>query len=514
MSKEESKNFMNNNDFFTYLLLSNYFYKNNNKKETTKKKNKILSKEEIEKRTKIFEEARKNIKKEFFGIDDAIDQVFEQIKTWYIYPEYLTRPTIINLWGLTGVGKTDFVKKLRAFLRIEDFCDIETDSTADGIRDLSYRFCSDAGRGNSVLEYINMSNIDTTIPSIILFDEIHRFRTLNEKGELMRKEKFGDIWKFLSDGSLVDESFAIQILTEEIAKLDSRFNNIQTNLANNTEDINRKISYMLGLPVPKTDEEIKKENDLKDKFINEKGYIPYDIRKKMASELDDFNSGNNNNASLGYILGCIDIDDEDLDKLKSLQYQYQGYFNAFLTEIFSEKNDDEGKVSKYFKRCSNKVLLEWMKYKKDKMLERKNSMSPAELRMDVFICGNIPKKLYDDKKGNVTKEDVIEFLRKLFNPEQISRFGNNYIIYPILDKKIYDEIIEREITLMQDKMRSDFESDKITFDIQKVKEEVYNNLPKDFEYNGVRPVYSEVQRVLSKIIPYMVIKITEEKNKD
>lgn len=97
-------------------------------------------------------------------------------------------------------------------------------------------------------------------------------------------------------------------------------------------------------------------------------------------------------------------------------------------------------------------------------------------------------------------------------PEQISRFGNAYIVYPILDKEVYDDIIEKEIHLMEEKLNDDFDTDKVKFDVDSVKKEVYESLPKDYLYNGVRPIYSEVQRVLSKIIPNMIIKITEEKS--
>src|SRR6266404_3726352 len=66
------------------------------------------------------------LKKDFVGLDAIIDQIVESIKIWYIFPELQIRPTTICLWGLTGVGKTDLVRKLVAYLRMQDrFLELE-----------------------------------------------------------------------------------------------------------------------------------------------------------------------------------------------------------------------------------------------------------------------------------------------------------------------------------------------------------------------------------------------------
>ena len=72
-------------DVTTALLVSNMM-KKEEKKNDVKKKSKIIDKETIKERTKTLEEAKISLKREFFGIDKVIDEVFEQIKTWYIYP--------------------------------------------------------------------------------------------------------------------------------------------------------------------------------------------------------------------------------------------------------------------------------------------------------------------------------------------------------------------------------------------------------------------------------------------
>ncbi len=66
---------------------------------TNEKRNEVVLK------TKILKEATSTLKNEFVGIDDVIDNVVNSIKPYYFFSEYLKRPLVINIWGLTGTGK-------------------------------------------------------------------------------------------------------------------------------------------------------------------------------------------------------------------------------------------------------------------------------------------------------------------------------------------------------------------------------------------------------------------------
>ncbi|MFN8029777.1 MAG: hypothetical protein U0Q10_14425 [Dermatophilaceae bacterium] len=39
---------------------------------------------------------------------------------WFVAPELLSRPVIVNLWDMTGVGKTDLVRRLVRALDLAD----------------------------------------------------------------------------------------------------------------------------------------------------------------------------------------------------------------------------------------------------------------------------------------------------------------------------------------------------------------------------------------------------------
>ncbi len=156
----------------------------------------------IKGRENKLEAAKDYLKTQFIGIDDIIDKFINSVKVWYILPEIQTRPLIINLWGVTGVGKTDLVRKFVRFIDYYDrFLEIQMDSK-DGQETLEYYL-------DNVFE-----NPDTQ--GILLLDEIQRFRTIDENGHENNSNNFQDIWMLLSDGTFQSNSNVKQELLKMV----------------------------------------------------------------------------------------------------------------------------------------------------------------------------------------------------------------------------------------------------------------------------------------------------------
>jgi Peptidase family M41 len=151
--------------------------------------------QQIEARKQILENTRIELKQHFVGIDDIIDELLDYIQIWYLMPEILTRPIVVNLWGMTGVGKTDLVRRLVKCLDYQDrFAEVEL-SNVDGT---SWQ--------RSVGDVLSSNNINDGKAAIVLFDEIQRFNTLNPDGSPIETTKFMDFWELLSDGKLSKRS--------------------------------------------------------------------------------------------------------------------------------------------------------------------------------------------------------------------------------------------------------------------------------------------------------------------
>jgi hypothetical protein len=147
--------------------------------------------QQIEARKQTLEATRAELKAYFVGIDDIIDDLLDYIQIWYLMPEILSRPIIVNLWGMTGVGKTDLVRRLVKCLSFQDrFVEIELSN----VDSTSWQ--------SSVASILGNYGVNDGKAAIVLFDEVQRFNTLNPDGTPIQTTKFTDFWELLSDGKL------------------------------------------------------------------------------------------------------------------------------------------------------------------------------------------------------------------------------------------------------------------------------------------------------------------------
>jgi cell division protease FtsH len=139
------------------------------------------------------EHAATELKSYFVGLDGIIDEIISKISPWYIMPELVNRPLVICLWGMTGVGKTDLVRRLVSLLNFQDRFE-EVQMTIDNTKSLTIESTIS---GNE--------NINLGSPYILLLDEIQRFRSVEESGGENHTSSYKDIWDLLSDGKLIPE---------------------------------------------------------------------------------------------------------------------------------------------------------------------------------------------------------------------------------------------------------------------------------------------------------------------
>jgi len=158
----------------------------------------------IEKKQKELDEVGKLLKKDFVGLDAIVDQIVESIRIWYIFPELQIRPTILCLWGLTGVGKTDLVRKMVSYMKMQDrFLEIEM----AGMNEPNL----------TVQKRLDESSISADDHCILFLDEFQKFRTVDDDGSASENNTaYSDVWTLLSDGKFHSDLSKKTELIEEL----------------------------------------------------------------------------------------------------------------------------------------------------------------------------------------------------------------------------------------------------------------------------------------------------------
>jgi len=353
----------------------------------------------IDERARSLSIVSKTLKNEFYGLDLIIDRIISSINAWYTFPTLITRPVIINLWGLTGVGKTHLVRRLVELIEFNDrFVEIQMDVST---------------RKSTIASVLIESSIDQGSPGIILLDEFQRYRTIDYTGADVQVESFQDVWMLLSDGKFAADSSMFQEIEMIIASSEYHQNN-----KSNTEEKKKFSIY------PYEARNIKRTLNLSHPVQE---IMKWD-EKRLSTELDKVLSNN---------VGV------QLDFTKTLIF-----ISGNLDEAFNASN-----------------------------------VNDCDTDADVFHESS--------KKINVM--DIKKALKSRFKPEQISRFGNNHIIYPSISKKSYQQIIHSACTRYINEMTN---VTGIDFSLTPESEDViYANSV--YPTQGTRPVFSSVHTIFS-----------------
>jgi hypothetical protein len=149
---------------------------------------------QLARKNQQLQEIAAQLKTELFGIDAIIDRVIDSVRAWYVLPELVSRPVIVCLWGLTGTGKTQLVRRLAQLLGFYDrFVEVQMDGFSNGA---SWR------GAQSISGMLAQSGVREGEPGVLALDEFQRFRTIDHKRVELRVERYQDVWALLSDGRL------------------------------------------------------------------------------------------------------------------------------------------------------------------------------------------------------------------------------------------------------------------------------------------------------------------------
>ncbi len=425
---------------------------------------------DLEVKEKRLSEIRAELKTEFFGIDCCIDAVMESIKTWYLFHQIIQRPGIIPLWGLTGVGKTALVRSLVSKLGFSNrFVEIQMDTMSlPG---------SDSFRSSSICSILQGSSIQEGQPGIIFLDEFQRFKTLNERGEDLKSERYQDVWMLLSDGRFSSDYSFMGKIERELAQMESA-----------------------------------EDNDLYWKAEQEARQETRERKEKRDKEREAAKKAAESSAAADVVVGSgfllthksdspppVENDDASITVLP----KYKRRFSLYVYEA---------ETFKKLLRLSEPVI-EIMKWPKEK-IRTMVAVYASSHRSDtidytkclIFIGGNLDEAfqmsnsvadcdtsadVFYEHTKKISSIEIKKALGTRFRPEQIARLGNNHVIYPSLNSAAYMAIIKRSCAQYIEDARKVCQIDFKVND--SVYQEIYDNSV--YPAQGTRPVFTSIHKL-------------------
>lgn len=422
-------------------------------------------------RIKLLDSALVQLKREFVGLDDIIDQLGASVYAWYVTPEIITRPTIVSIWGMTGTGKTSVVKRLISLLYLDDVrISFDCGECRDNNKSISTDIMDTFGKSEESDSGDRFSGSNSLV---FMFDEFQYARTINESGEEEVAPSLRPIWSILDSG-IID-----------------------------INDYNYDFSSLC---------------DFIDELVDASKSLPHIIIKDNHIESPDDVSAFLNIMFFHYDRGPSIKTDNTEDQNKPLEVLTSRYLRTIIRRLNNKSDALGSRVAKEL------ISGEYTIGQLAERLEDIKKLAASSRKLDcskslVFILGNLDEAykdssdispdidadLFYDITSRVTTTDIKEALKERYRPEQIGRLGNNIIKYPTLSKDSFKKIIDLEIGRILDRF-SEVDKIKVVFE-QSMKDLLYSESV--YPTQGVRPVLSSIDTLIT---PYLS-KVVEHKGR-
>lgn len=395
---------------------------------------------EVIPKKEILEQARIQLKKEFIGIDGVIDQLIDSVSSWFMFPDMQEKPVIINLWGLTGTGKSSLVKRLSELIQYDQkYYRFDLGESYD-------REWAIKSKMESIYQNIN------GYPVIIALDEFQHARTIDRDGKEMDKSASRVIWDLLDSGKFQISRYSHQL--EELY------------------DLILKLHYVLrkGLKV------------VKGRVINKKEFFvkEMDLREQYSR----------------YLRGKEEID------LKNIQFVPKDFHNTIYSlgkELFKHGLEVKAQLHKMDGRQTIELLKKVFDFANSpKTVDCSKALIFVLGNLDeAYAMSNdfnpdMSADEFHEQSLKITISQVKNALRHRFRNEQIARLGNTHIIYPAFSKDSFMKIIKLELEKIHQKIIAKHKL-KICYD-----ESILDLIYKEGVYptQGTRPVYTTIHHVI------------------
>lgn len=403
------------------------------------------------------ERAALQLKKEFIGIDRVIDHLITTISSWYIFPELQERPVVVNLWGMTGIGKTSLINRLAQLLNFEKkYYHFDLGVNSDNASTIKTHLKSLFSHSNGE-------------PAIIALDEFQHARTLNESGDEISKYYSRVIWDLLDSGK-----FQSSRQLSGVATLHKLLERVKFFVENGVKVKNGKI--ISGADFYQNVMGMEDSNDF---ILNE--FFDPDTDDWMLQ--DDFRRKNKKGKKAIPFLpvNCAEMLFELSEPMFHNVFELKKYLLSLdengILQLMEETRAYAN--SRKVIDCSKCLII--VMGNLDEAYTMSGNLNP-DINADEFYEMSLKIKLPDIKAA----------LGSRFRHEQIARLGNNHIIYPAFNSSMYQQLIMLELDNIAKKVTEKF-GWRLIF-TEAMKELIYREGV--FPTQGTRPLFSTIQQLV------------------
>lgn len=445
---------------------------------------------EIRKKNEIVDNTIVQLKKEFIGIDKQIDEIMDNVRTWYLFPQLQTRPLTICLFGLSGIGKTSIVK------RISELLDIEKDY-------IYFNFASiSESTAWEIEQQIEDEIANEKSNRMFVYDEFQYAATINPKTgeEYEKKTGLKTFWELLDTGLLHKRG---------------EFWNIRTPLKvlEYMSKINIKCKMVIKNGVWLNPQECLRE------------FKPYDIAK--FHEVFNFEMNEKVAYQIKNTLNDNSVDGGTIDRAIVTNNQENEVIPFFIKESYLERIIDlyDVTIGKISDKLDTYHRLEEMNCDEiyafiSEVYE--NAKKGYDLKFNdsiIFVIANLDEAYHmsfdvnpdmsPDQFRKITENisivDVKEALKSRFRNEQITRLGNIQVIYPSFSEQNFKDLIDLTLNSYE-KDAYKLSGFHLRFD-DTIKKIIYEEGV--YPTHGTRPIFSTVHEIVKSKFPEIIRHIYE-----
>ena len=396
---------------------------------------------------KVLNKGNAALKSEFIGLDTIIDEVQTLVRPWFMFPENQVRPTVINLWGMTGTGKTALVKRMSEHMGLSDsFMHLDVGEFNDN--------------GEVWLKQMlteDLIHFDGK-PVIICLDEFQFARTLNEGGKELEKDKLRILWSLLDSGKVSYNPEPSQYYMDK------------------TRKVIQMLAQCMAAGVKLEKGKITKNVKTFQKVFKGFRFYYYHNKKKKSKKYfleEDF------------LYGLYLMVQDDYTSAEQLKDVIKKMSLNQLKDFMIQAMNKEGAL----KEMDLSKALIFVIGNLDEAFSMSSNINP-DISADDFYRRTLKIQVPEIKMA----------LQNRFRNEQIARLGNNHIIYPAFSKAHYFQLIERQLDDIKKQVKKQA-GIQISF-TPEISKLVYKEGV--FPAQGVRPVFTtvhaHVQAYVSRIL--------------